>query len=166
MLGRYLFLAPASIEPQRAVALAERALTIARREGDPRMAASALLNAGGAHLMRIDVEFAEPLCEEALRAAREVGDRQIETDALNLLGMCADYRGDLSASRTHYEDSLLLARALGHDRKTARALRNLSAIAGTSANSMGRCSMKAKRSQFSSGTARQGRSYSTSPIFT
>ncbi len=128
-LATTFFLRQSSIEPQRALALAERARAIAHSAGDARLSALAALNAGGAHLMRIDVAAAQPFFEEALRTAREVRDRLIEADALNCLGMCADYRDDFAASRTHYSEALALARSLGHDRKTARALHNLSAIA-------------------------------------
>lgn len=127
-LATTFFLRQSSIEPERALALAERALAIARGAGDARLAALAALNAGGAHLTRIDVAAAQPWFEEALEVSRAVGDRLIESDALNCLGMCADYRGDFDASRAHYAEALALARALGHDRKIARALHNMSAI--------------------------------------
>jgi diguanylate cyclase (GGDEF)-like protein len=128
-LAATFFLRQASIEPERALALADRALEIARSEGDPRLIALAFLNAGGAHLTRIDLEAAQPLFEEALAISRTLGDRLLEADALNCLGMCEDYRGDLAASQPHYNEALVLARAQGHDRKIARALHNLSAIA-------------------------------------
>lgn len=127
-LATTFILRQASIEPQRALALAERAAAIARDAGEARLSALAALNIGGAHLMLIDVEAAQPFFEEALDGAREVHDRLTESDALNCLGMCADYRGDAVASRAHYSEALAIARSLGHDRKTARALHNLSAI--------------------------------------
>jgi diguanylate cyclase (GGDEF)-like protein len=115
--------------PARVTALSRRALNIAIQSSDKRLRANALVSLGGASLMDVRAEAASPLFLEALTLAHASEDRLCESDALNNLAICADYAGDSARAHSLYEASLAIARGLGHDRKTARALHNLAAVA-------------------------------------
>lgn len=128
-IGTAFFLRLTSDNPVRVAALSRRALNIALALGDKRLRANALVSLGGASLMDVRAEAASPLFIEALTLAHACEDRLCESDALNNLAICADYAGEPQRAHAQYEASLAIARGLGHDRKTARALHNLAALA-------------------------------------
>jgi len=128
-IGTAFFLRLTGDNPARVTALSRRALNIAIQTSDKRLRASALVSLGGASLMDVRAEAASPLFLEALTLAHACEDRLCESDALNNLAICADYAGDSARALSLYEASLAIARGLGHDRKTARALHNLAAVA-------------------------------------
>jgi tetratricopeptide (TPR) repeat protein len=128
-IGTAFFLRLTGDNPVRVTALSRKALNIALALGDKRLRASALVSLGGASLMEVRAEAASPLFIEALTIAHACEDRLCESDALNNLAICADYAGEPIRAHAQYEASLAIARGLGHDRKTARALHNLAALA-------------------------------------
>ncbi len=128
-IGTAFFLRLTGDNPARVTALSRRALNIAIATSDKKLRANALVSLGGASLMDVRAEAAEPLFLEALTLAHACEDRLCESDALNNLAICADYAGDADRAHSLYEASLAIARGLGHDRKTARALHNLAAVA-------------------------------------
>jgi predicted ATPase/DNA-binding SARP family transcriptional activator/DNA-binding CsgD family transcriptional regulator len=121
-LERAGFLAWEQGDYERAVALGEEALTLARRLGDEAVAASALLNLGGVAMSQMEVGRASALLEEAVALRRASGDDWGLAHALFTLGMVAIVRRDHARAMTLHEESLALARKMRDEVGIVRAL--------------------------------------------
>jgi predicted ATPase/DNA-binding SARP family transcriptional activator/DNA-binding CsgD family transcriptional regulator len=121
-LERAGFLAWEQGDYERAVALSEEALTLARRLGDEAVAASALLNLGGVAMSQMEVGRASALLEEAVALRRASGDDWGLAHALFTLGMVAIVRRDHARAMTLHEESLALARKMRDEVGIVRAL--------------------------------------------
>jgi len=106
---------------------ANESLTLARRYGDRRVVAWALVELG-----MIAAESSggqESLLTESLAIFREVGDTAGIAEALNMLGEVKRLQDDDDAARQLYEESLLLWRTLGDEQYVAMILHNLGRVA-------------------------------------
>jgi non-specific serine/threonine protein kinase len=121
-LERVCFLAWEQGDYERAVALGEQALVLAKRHEDSTSAAAILFNLGSVAMSRMEVERASALLEEAVAICRASGDDWGLSQALFPLGMVAVVRRDHARATTLHEESLALARKMGDEVGMVRAL--------------------------------------------
>jgi hypothetical protein len=135
----------------------ERALALARREGDRRDVAYALVPLAEAcvearqlfeelgdpiglagtlewlarfALQRGDCRAARPLLEERLAICRELGGSEALIHALGGMGHLERDEGDYVRARALYQESLLLRQELGHQIALAQSLEDFAVLAG------------------------------------
>jgi signal transduction histidine kinase/Tfp pilus assembly protein PilF len=121
--------ASAAADPERSSELAERALELARTEGDRIGEARALNRMGVARYLQNDFAGAFPLYAESLRLAREEKAEDETADALNNLGVLHYMWGSLDRALTYYEQAMELRRSLDDDEGLAKAYNNLGGVA-------------------------------------
>jgi predicted ATPase/DNA-binding SARP family transcriptional activator/DNA-binding CsgD family transcriptional regulator len=109
-LERACFLVWEQGDYERAVALGEEGLVLARRLEDSTSAAAILVNLGSVAMSRMEVDRASALLEEAVAMCRASGDDWGLSHALFTLGMVAIVRRDHARAMTLHEESLALAR--------------------------------------------------------
>jgi len=119
---RACFLAWEQGDYERAVALGEEGLVLARRLEDSTSAAAILFNLGSVAMSRMEVERASALLEEAVAMCRASGDDWGLSQALFTLGIVAVFRRDHARATTLHEESLALARKMGDEVGMVRAL--------------------------------------------
>ncbi len=121
--------ASASSDPEDSSELAERALVLARAEGDRLSEARALNRMGVAAYVQRDYSRAYPLYAESLRLARlENADDEI-ANALNNLGVLHYMWGSLDRALDHYQQALEIRRNQDDRAGLARAYNNLGGVA-------------------------------------
>ena len=98
---------------ERAIALGEEGLKLARELGDEESAAATLFNIGAAVMIQGDLERATALFEECLPLLREVGDKWGLARSYSCLGLVAMFRGDYERAKALMEESLMVARNAG-----------------------------------------------------
>ena len=109
--------------------IAEQALELHRRLGDPRGAALDLNVLCVASIEEGDLEQAQQLAEESLALFRQAGDEHNAVAATRTLAFTYHSRGDLERARTLHESNLFEARALGFKEQEAQTLGSLAMIA-------------------------------------
>lgn len=109
---------------ERARALGEAALRLARESGCPSLPYTLYVAAGTASSAG-DLTAGERLASEALHQARAAGNQEIETRALNMLGSFAFLRREQDEARAYFESALAQARANGNLSLEATLLLNL-----------------------------------------
>ena len=109
--------------------IAERALELHRRLGDPRGAALDLNLLCVAAIEEGDLERAQQLAEESLDLFRQAGDERQTVSATRTLAFTYHSRGDLERARTLHESNLSQAQALGFKETEAGTLGSLAMIA-------------------------------------
>jgi predicted ATPase/DNA-binding SARP family transcriptional activator/Tfp pilus assembly protein PilF len=114
---------------EKAAALHEESLTIARDCEDPDTVASALNNLGNVARDQGSDEQATAFYEAALAAWRQLGNMPRVAIALNNLGSVAKDRGDDAQAFAFYRQSLSLQRESGNQRGIATALNNMGNVA-------------------------------------
>jgi predicted ATPase/DNA-binding SARP family transcriptional activator/DNA-binding CsgD family transcriptional regulator len=107
-LERAGFLAWEQGDYERAVALGEEGLVLARRFGDDARAAAILVSLGGVAMSRMEVDKASMLLEEAVATCRASGDDWGLADALYTLGLVAVVQRDHDRAMALYRESLEL----------------------------------------------------------
>jgi predicted ATPase len=122
------WLALGQCDIERASALLNRGLDLARSLGDDRLIASALNNLSNLAVYRGDYELAEARDGEALALYQRLGSERDIADSNCNLGVDALYRGDLERAAEFTEKSLALQRAMGEQWKIALALGNLAHV--------------------------------------
>lgn len=113
---------------ERAIALREKALALARAVGDRQREVHQLDNLGNIAQDRGEYERAIAHHNEALTIAREIDDQWGTAAALGNLGAVALYQGQNERAARYYEESLGLMRTLGDTYSVAIALNNLGVI--------------------------------------
>jgi len=116
-------------DQDRAPALLERALGIARRVADLSVAARCLVVLGLRAFFHDDVFEARALFEESIDAAREAGDSWCLADALGTLGSICPLQGDLDAAEAAGQEALSIARPAGDQQGVRMALFGLALAA-------------------------------------
>jgi len=122
-------MAYASGDVPAARSIAERALKIHRRLGDPWGAALDLNLLCVAAIEEGDLERAQQLAEESLALFRQAGDERNAVAATRTLAFTYHSRGDLERARTLHESNLCQAQALGLKDTEAGTLGSLAMIA-------------------------------------
>ena len=123
------FLAYGSGDVTAARSIAEQALELHRRLGDPRGAALDLNVLTVASIEEGDFERAQQLAEESLALFRQAGDAHNTVAATRTLAFTYHSRGDLERARTLHESNLCQAQALGFKETEAGTLGSLAMIA-------------------------------------
>ncbi|MBI4513862.1 MAG: tetratricopeptide repeat protein [Gemmatimonadetes bacterium] len=100
-----------------------RAAEMARRIGDARLAAMAVVGRAEIAYLRGDLEAAAAAAARALRDLVAQGDALGQADALRLLGMVARAQGDLEEGRDRLEAALEIARSNANPLLEAETLR-------------------------------------------
>ena len=121
--------ASATSDPDRSSELAERALELARSEGDRLGEARALNRMGVAAYLQNDFAGAFPLYAESLRLARSEAAEDEIADALNNLGVLHYMWGSLDRALTYYEEAMEIRRNQDDAHGLARAYNNLGGVA-------------------------------------
>ncbi|MEX1310382.1 MAG: tetratricopeptide repeat-containing sensor histidine kinase [Candidatus Sulfomarinibacteraceae bacterium] len=121
--------ASATNDPERSSELAERALELARAEGDRLGEARALNRLGVAAYLQNDFAGAFPFYAESLRLAREERADDEIADALNNLGVLHYMWGSLDRALTYYEEAMEIRRNQDDAHGLARAYNNLGGVA-------------------------------------
>ena len=110
----------------RALALQNQSLSLAREIGDEWGVAAATLDHASVEFQRgVPAEHTRRETAEALQRFRLLGDRYGEGLALTALGDIAFCGGDLAAATTHFEEALALAQHTGHGVNLVLTLGNL-----------------------------------------
>ncbi|MEA2523389.1 MAG: hypothetical protein QOF73_616, partial [Thermomicrobiales bacterium] len=109
----------------RAHALAEEALGLARASGDRLGEALALRQLGVTHQCRGEFDAAWPLMEAARDGVAGLGERVWHGVLLRDLGILATQRGDHDRGRAYHHEALALWRRLDHPWGVPAALRDL-----------------------------------------
>jgi predicted ATPase/class 3 adenylate cyclase len=109
--------------------IAEQALELHRRFGDPRGAGLDLNVLCGASIEEGDIERAQQLAEESLALFRQAGDEHNTVAATRTLAFTYHSRGDLERARTLHESNLCRAQALGFKETEADTFGSLAMIA-------------------------------------
>ena len=112
-------------EIDRSDEVLERAIEIARREGERRTLFHAFRTQGYARIARGDHEGARAVLEEALELAREIGDPRASAQVTLRLGQLERYVNNLEEARTLFEDSLAVSRRINDLDGTCNALTEL-----------------------------------------
>jgi len=121
-LERAAFLAWEAGDYDRAVALGEEGLALARRFGNDAVAASVLHTLGSVAMSRVELGQASALLEEALALWRALGDDGGIAYALYMLGLVAVLRRDHEGAMAYHEESLALARMSGDEVSILQAM--------------------------------------------
>jgi predicted ATPase/class 3 adenylate cyclase len=108
---------------ERATALFENSLTLARELGDQKGIAQALFGRALVALRRGDLEAAAALFEENLEALRKLEDRWSMATTLAQMGVVARRKRDYVKAVALCEESLAMRRTLGGKTSTASSLR-------------------------------------------
>jgi tetratricopeptide (TPR) repeat protein len=116
-------------DDERAHALYEEALALARMLGDRRDIATTLHWLGGLAGRMGDYERSDTLFEEGLTIFRELGDQRDIARLLSNRGVIALLQGDVAAAQTWLEESLTLRRTLGDTIGIMWSLANLGEVA-------------------------------------
>ncbi len=112
-------------ETQKAIALYEQHLAIAREIGDRRGEGNTLGNLGNAYAALGETRKAIAFYEQALAIAREIGDRRREAAALGNLGNAYADLGETRKAMAFYGQHLAIAREIGDRQGEGSALGNL-----------------------------------------
>ena len=112
-------------DPGRALALAERAHSLASSLGYELGVARSLHSRGHANYRLGVPDRAQELYCQALEAGRRVGDRAVEADCLHDLGLLAHIRADHAGALAYHREALLLYEALGDQAGQAQTLNDL-----------------------------------------
>ncbi|MDP9491126.1 MAG: hypothetical protein M3P42_02825, partial [Actinomycetota bacterium] len=123
------FMAYGSGDVTAARSIAEHALELHRRLGDPWGAAQDLNVLCVASIEEGDFERAQQLAEESLVLYRQAGDEPNTVAATRTLAFTYHSRGDLERARTLHESNLFQAQALGFKETEAATLGSLAMIA-------------------------------------
>jgi predicted ATPase/class 3 adenylate cyclase len=123
------FMAYESGDIPAARSIAEQALELHRRFGDPRGAALDLNVLCVASIEEGDLERAQRFAEESLALFRQAGDEHNTIAATRTLAFTYHSRGDLERARTLHESNLSQAQALGFKDTEAGTLGSLAMIA-------------------------------------
>jgi tetratricopeptide (TPR) repeat protein len=115
-------------EGDRARALTEERLAVARRTGDLTALTYAEFNAGVVLARCGELEEAERLIEESVRGARRLGNARSVGNWLRALGGIISARGELAKARSLFEESLSIHRALRDAWGTSQTLSRLALI--------------------------------------
>jgi len=107
---------------QRAEALGEESLKLARDSGDDATTATILYDLGLLALYQNSYEHSSARLEEALSLQRESGNNVGVSLTLQALGLVANVRGDLVRATELHEEALLVARQTGDAIATVFAL--------------------------------------------
>lgn len=107
---------------------AERAASLASRQGSELLVAQARLMSCEALRNLGHPERARAACEEALTIYAERGDRGGESAALVGIAGVLYEQGDLEAARTRFEEALEVNRAMGNQGGVAALLNNLAVV--------------------------------------
>lgn len=105
------------------------ALSLAKRDGDERLAVLTLSHLGWAAEILGDRSSSTDRHEEAIAAARAAGDDWALGVALNNYAVMAPTRGDVERARTMLEEALLIRRRVGEPRAIALTAGNLAEVA-------------------------------------
>jgi len=123
------FMAYGSGDVTAARSIAEHALELHRRLGDPWGAAQDLNVLCVASIEEGDFERAQQLAEQSLALFRQAGDEPNTVAATRTLAFTYHSRGDLERARTLHESNLCQAQALGFKETEAATLGSLAMIA-------------------------------------
>lgn len=115
-------------EAERALALLDRALAIARRHGHTRLEAVCLQTMGEAYQAMARPEVALGMAERFVALARESGDRWIEAYGLACVGEIHHQMGEVAPAEDLLGQALGRFEALGSRDEIARVLRALSQV--------------------------------------
>jgi predicted ATPase/DNA-binding SARP family transcriptional activator/DNA-binding CsgD family transcriptional regulator len=121
-LERASFLAWEQADYERAVALGEEALLLARRLGDKARAANVLTNLGSVAMSRMEVGRASALLQEAVSLWKESEDNWGLAHSVYTLGMVAVVQRDHDQALARHEESLALAQRSGDEVGIVRSL--------------------------------------------
>lgn len=113
----------------QAEAFLNQSLTVARKDGNPRLTMSPLNALGDVMCHKGDYVEAERLFEACLALSRELGGRHNVAVHLNNLGTTIHLQERLEAARPYYRESLEICREIGDQEGQAIALSNLGEIA-------------------------------------
>ena len=116
-------------DADRALAIAEEGLAVARRSGDLSTEAMLLFNVGMALAWRGDLDEAERTIEESVRGARQAGNVTSVGNWLRALGSVSLARHDYEGARPRFEESLALGREFGQPWCISHSLSNLALVA-------------------------------------
>jgi tetratricopeptide (TPR) repeat protein/transcriptional regulator with XRE-family HTH domain len=97
----------------QAAALYQTALTVARRADDRQGQATALIQLGILHSLRVDSAAATATLTQARALCEDLGDRPRQAEALSELGFVRTLTGDYPAAAASLQEALALARGLG-----------------------------------------------------
>lgn len=109
-------------------ALYEVTLVFAQELGMVELSAQTVLNLGGLHLVRGELEPAAAHFRRALAWATAAGDERTIARALSRMGDVFRARGDEAASAARYEESLGIWRRLDEKERIAMVLHNLAPV--------------------------------------
>lgn len=110
---------------EKAAAMGEESLAMARELGDTLEIANALNALGGVALYQNDYETARARSEEALILYREAGADRDVYKTLGNLGLVATYQGDYKRAEEMLAECVRLQRAIGDNSTSRLALTNL-----------------------------------------
>jgi hypothetical protein len=113
---------------ERARALAESALEVATRTGDPTFESFAVLSLGVVCAWHGELDEAERFVERSVLLARQTGNVRSVANWRRTLGGISLARGDRGRARTLFEESLVLHRTLDDDWGVARAASRLALV--------------------------------------
>jgi tetratricopeptide (TPR) repeat protein len=120
------YIAQLSGDPERAIATAEKALAVARKNRNRQDEMKALSNLGVAYSSLADYRRAIQCYEESLAIAREIADRPGESQTLGNLANAYQALGETKRAIEYYEQSLVITRETADRRGEGYALWNLS----------------------------------------
>jgi hypothetical protein len=113
---------------ERARALAESALEVATRTGDPTFESFAVLSLGVVCAWHGELDEAERFVERSVLLASQTGNVRSVANWRRTLGGISLARGDRGRARTLFEESLVLHRTLDDDWGVARAASRLALV--------------------------------------
>ena len=114
---------------ERATALGEEGLELARNLGDEEGAAAVLLHLGIAVMVQGKLERATALLDESLPLFRELGDKWGLARSFSCLGLVAMLRGDYERAKVSMEEGLSVSRESGDVYASGLALDQLALVA-------------------------------------
>ncbi len=128
-LAKASWIAWEQTELERAIALGEEGLKLARALEDEEGAAATLFNLGVAVMIRGELERATAHFEESLPLFRELGDKWGLANSLDCLGLLTMFRGDYERAKALIEEGLAVSRESGDVYGSSLALNQLALMA-------------------------------------
>jgi predicted ATPase/DNA-binding SARP family transcriptional activator/DNA-binding CsgD family transcriptional regulator len=128
-LARASWIAWEQTDLERAIALGEEGLELARALGDEEGTAATLVNLGVAVMIQGELERATALIGESLPLFRKLGNKSGLANSLNCLGLVAMFRGDYERAKALIEEGLAVSRRSGDVWCSSMALNHLGLMA-------------------------------------
>ena len=107
------------------------ALEVAQEAGRKDLETTAVESLAGDHLLRLEVEKAEPLVARAVELAEESGSVYARAHALQTLALLHRVKDEFDEAEAAYREALELNREMGHSNGIAWSFKNLARIAQT-----------------------------------